>query len=506
MGNSWFDKKFREKRYDAGDLGVTARRGAKPAPKDEKSYKRTTGQIDRDRILYSGHFLRLAEVTQTVSPVHGYVFHNRLSHSLKVAQVSRRLCERLMRRYARDRHLQKIVNTLDPDICEAVGLAHDLGHPPYGHCTETELNRLASSDPLPKPMRLTDGFEGNAQSFRIVCRLAGTHLPGVFDEKQLGLNLSRQTLNGILKYPHLKNDDLKRGKKWGAYREDKEFLDFARTGIKGSGMSLEAEIMDWADDITFAVHDLLDFYSSGSIPLYLFMPRCPGGCRSYQPGESLDELKSRLTEERWKFIDDIVSTSNYPHIKILIENARTCYPEFDGKEDAHHSINAALDDIFDEYLHRFDSRYTGTPSQRRQIAGTTFEMIEECLTAFKLEYDPARQDGFGQWKVVKSDKKILQIEILKQFTWHYIIRGQQLHSDQIGQRRAVRTVFDASMQAVFEKGESYLFPWHIRELVWGKDIPPEQKTRHVIDYVSSMSEPELMRIYRQLVADNGYRH
>jgi dGTPase len=508
MENPWFQDKFREARYDSQDLGVTTRPDAEESPedKDEEKFKRSTGQVDRDRILYSGHFLRLAEVTQTVSPVHGYVFHNRLSHSLKVAHVSRRLCERLKRRYKNHKHLAAIVETLDPDICEAVGLAHDLGHPPYGHSTEKELNKLASNKGLECDSWLSDAFEGNAQSFRIVCRLAGTHLPGVFDDKQLGLNLSRQTLNGILKYPYLKSSQPKGSKKWGAYQEEEKFLDFARAGIEGTAMSLEAEIMDWADDITFAVHDLLDFFSAGNIPLYLFVPRCGVDCEKHpaRGKELLGDLKSRLTDERLKFIEDIINASDDSHIKTLIENAKACYPDAGADDEPHHCINAALDDIFDEHLHLFDSRYTGTPSQRRHIAGTTFEMIEECLTAFRLKHDPQRQDGLGQWRVTKANKKVLQIEILKQFTWHYIIRGQQLHSDQIGQRHAVRTVFEESMQAAHNPKESYLFPWHTRELM--KRSTPKERTRHVIDYVASMSEPELMRIYRQLVADNGYRH
>src|ERR1700733_10469728 len=90
----------REVTYDREFLAARVDLRDSVASENENKYPRTAGQIDRDRILYSGHFLRLAEVTQTISPVHGYVFHNRLSHSLKVGHVSRRLCERLKRRYA----------------------------------------------------------------------------------------------------------------------------------------------------------------------------------------------------------------------------------------------------------------------------------------------------------------------------------------------------------------------------------------------------------------------
>lgn len=122
---------------------------------------RTPGQVDRDRILYSSAFARLAEVTRVVSADRGYVFHNRLTHSLKVAQLARRISERL--HHVQSREAQAL--GLDPDVAEAAALAHDLGHPPFGHIAEEELHRLAQKEGLP------DGFEGNAQSFRIVARL-----------------------------------------------------------------------------------------------------------------------------------------------------------------------------------------------------------------------------------------------------------------------------------------------------------------------------------------------
>ena len=123
---------------------------------------RTPGQRDRDRILYSSSFRRLAEVTQVVAADSGYVFHNRLTHSLQVSQVGRRLAEKLKLRYP-----DLPVDVIDPDVVEAACLAHDLGHPPFGHIAEFRLNELAKD---------FGGFEGNAQSFRIVTRLASRTL------------------------------------------------------------------------------------------------------------------------------------------------------------------------------------------------------------------------------------------------------------------------------------------------------------------------------------------
>jgi predicted deoxyguanosinetriphosphate triphosphohydrolase len=124
---------------------------------------RTPAQTDRDRVQYSSAFARLAEVTQVVSADRGYVFHNRLTHSLKVAQLARRISEKLRGTHKNE---ADALQAPDPDIAEAAALAHDLGHPPFGHTAENELDRLA------RKAGLEDGFEGNAQSFRIVSKLA----------------------------------------------------------------------------------------------------------------------------------------------------------------------------------------------------------------------------------------------------------------------------------------------------------------------------------------------
>jgi len=224
---------------------------------------RTPAQVDRDRIQYSSAFARLAEVTQVVSADRGYVFHNRLTHSLKVAQLARRISEKL-------RSTQKVeasaLQAPDPDVAEAAALAHDLGHPPFGHIAEKELDRLARKEGL------QDGFEGNAQSFRIVSKLAvGDAVTADSDKIPIirGLNLTRATLSGILKYPWPHGENPDKNNKWGVYDTERNLFTWVRDGhsLHPFAKSAEAAIMDWSDDITYAVHDLIDFYCAGQIPL-----------------------------------------------------------------------------------------------------------------------------------------------------------------------------------------------------------------------------------------------
>ena len=162
------------------ELRTKRRHENRPNPPDDF---RTPHQRDRDRILYSSAFRRLAEVTQVVAANSGYVFHNRLTHSLQVGQVGRRIAEKLNQTQPESREF------VSPDVVEAACLAHDLGHPPFGHTAEHTLNELA---------RNFGGFEGNAQSFRIVTRLASR------SPNYSGLDLTAATLAASLKYPWLK--------------------------------------------------------------------------------------------------------------------------------------------------------------------------------------------------------------------------------------------------------------------------------------------------------------
>jgi dGTPase len=194
---------------------------------------RTGSQRDRDRILYSAPFARLAEITQVVSPEFGYVFHNRLTHSLKVGQIARRISERCLREQPNEASLLGV----DPDSAEAAGLAHDLGHPPFGHIAEYELDRLLRNSGL------TDGYEGNAQSFRIVTRLAASDARDDTDNPIMGLNLTHRTLNGILKYPWPSGSPHS-PRKWGYYDSERDIFEWVRRGQRQLERHAIAEIMD----------------------------------------------------------------------------------------------------------------------------------------------------------------------------------------------------------------------------------------------------------------------
>ena len=200
---------------------LSSRAKRKFSEADVHGEHRTPFERDRDRLLYTEALRRLAGVTQVVRPAEGHVFHNRLTHTHEVAQLARRLAQRISR--TADKELLEELGGLDPEVAEAAALAHDLGHPPFGHVAETELDRLIiaaleESSATKKGGMQVAGFEGNAQSFRIVTKLAIRSFDG------FGLNLTRATLNGLLKYPWQKSSSAPKRHKYGVYPSEVDFF------------------------------------------------------------------------------------------------------------------------------------------------------------------------------------------------------------------------------------------------------------------------------------------
>ncbi|WP_330340104.1 deoxyguanosinetriphosphate triphosphohydrolase [Streptomyces sp. NBC_00557] len=402
------------------------------APEPDKRPGRTAFQRDRARILHSAALRRLAGKTQVVTPeARSQVWdaspRTRLTHSLECAQVGRELGAAL---------------GCDPDLVEAACLAHDLGHPPFGHNGEQALNAFADD---------CGGFEGNAQSLRILTRIE----PKRFTEKRsVGLNLTRAALDAATKYPWPRGahptDPASR--KFGVYEDDRPVFDWVRAYAPGTRTCFEAQVMDWSDDVAYSVHDVEDGLHAGHID-----PNC-------------------LHAE--------------PERQAVFEVAVARYVPADTDPA---ELAAALDRLQDEEW--WPHGYDGTAVAQARLKDATSQLIGRfCLAAegaTRAAYGSGRLTRYGAELVVPRETR-MECAVLKAVADRYVMQRaeqERLRADQ-------RVVVAELAEALTARAPDGLDP-QFRALFDGADDDHARK-RVIVDQIASLTDASARSLHARL--------
>lgn len=445
---------------------------------------RTETEKDRGRINYSSFLRRLSGVTQVVSPdLDTPRLHSRESHSQKVALVSREIAEHITRKASTDDEIARVVagfGGLDVSATETAGLAHDLGHPPFGHVGEVVLNELL------RGKGVEDGFEGNAQSFRIVTRLDSRRL----DAPKSGLNLTAVTLAAILKYPFVCADDkLISGvdadkaasvpPKFGAYRSDREQFDrvmaCVASDVRGIRQSLEASIMDLADDITYAIHDLEDFYQEDAIDF----------------DEVTRDLQQAVNDLPQSSLSDVGRSSRNPFVAAALKLERS-YPQFFDKNRYVEKLEATI--LLLE-TGGFKGRYRGGRLQANKLQTKMSVQIESFFDSIRVTAKPPWSNGPS---VYLESQAWHLMQCLKTITRRYVVDTPKIGLIQRAQRSVLTELFNGLCAWVESEPLFAELPQPLADYLEsagkaGQRIPAKLTPNHyraIADYICSLSDQE----------------
>ena len=473
----------------ADPTGRTARRHGRGAP--EAGTARSPFRVDRDRIVASPFFARLAGVTQVVSPAGtGLLVHNRLTHSLQVAQVARAIAERLAHDEADGPRTARL-GGCDPDVVEAAALAHDLGHPPFGHLGEQVLDRLAREH-----LGLPDGFEGNAQSFRIVTTI-DLHGPG-----GTGLDLTAAVRAAVLKYPwtrtgyptpHPSTAALPpRGggpapgapdagsAKFSCYSTELDDLVASRAAfpaIADRQQTVEAAVMDTADDIAYAIHDLEDFHRVGVLQQAGVAAELTGWRRDRDaagPGAHLEILRRRLRDkDAWAYDDDAFAGA--------VERVRG------------ELVDGLLATAFD-----------GSMAAERAVAEFSARWTARLVAGVHVDPDPPVRSG----PVALDRPQWHEVAVLKFVHQRFVLQRADLASHQRGQATVLTALVGALADWLADDDAPRLPPrlHDLAELARAERPAGslrQARGRAVIDYVASLTDGQASALLDVLTGRSG---
>ena len=378
---------------------------------------------DRARLLHSAALRRLSAKTQVVAPSSDDFVRNRLTHSLEVAQIGRELGGAL---------------GCSADVVDTACLAHDLGHPPFGHNGESALDTLAAR---------IGGFEGNAQTLRILTRLEAkrTHADG----RPAGLNLTRASLDAATKYPWRRGEAPTPTTKFGVYEDDLDVFAWIRDGAPPGRRAFEAEVMDWSDDVAYSVHDVEDAIASGW----------------------LDPRMLRDAAD----VDAVLAVA-----------ARVYDPDLEAD-----ALGAALERVLAS-----GAVPTGHDGSRRALAALK-DMTSRLIGRFAVAVESATREACGDGPLVRHEATLVvppqaraETVVLKAVAAHYVMHAAERVALYEAQREVV-----AELVAAYDSDPTRLDPDLRADHAAAPDA--DAALRVVIDQVASLTDVRALELHRR---------